>query len=69
VLKGRRFGNLVAVAGAALPLDALATDAARDAFPARLLHGADLDRFVAGARPATDGAAEDSPEPPRALFA
>jgi hypothetical protein len=47
----------------------LATDAARDAFPARLLHGAELDRFAAGARPATDGAAEDSPEPPRALFA
>lgn len=69
VLKGRRFGNLVAVAGSALPLDALATDAARDAFPARLLHGADLDRFVAGARPVTDGAAEDSPEPPRTLFA
>jgi spermidine synthase len=68
VLKGRRFGNLVAVAGPALPLDALAADAARDAFPARLLHGADLDRFVAGARPATDGAAEDSPQPPRALF-
>jgi spermidine synthase len=69
VLKGRRFGNLVAVAGPALPLDALATDAARDAFPARLLHGPALDRFIAGARPVTDDAATDSPEPPRALFA
>lgn len=69
VLKGRRFGNVVAVAGAGLPLDALATDAIRDAFPARLLHGADLDRFIAGARALTDGTAIDSPEPPRTLFA
>jgi spermidine synthase len=81
VLKGRRFGNLVAVAGSALPtvcgvkhrgpglpIDALATDAARDAFPARLLHGADLDRFIAGEGPVRDGAAVDSPEPPRTLF-
>jgi len=68
VLKGRRFGNLVAVAGASLPLDALAADAARDPFPARLLHAAELTRFIAGARPVTDAAAEDSPEPPRALF-
>jgi spermidine synthase len=68
VLKGRRFGNLVAVAGASLPLRALAADAARDAFPARLLHGAELTGFIAGARPVPDDTAEDSPEPPRALF-
>jgi spermidine synthase len=68
VLKGRRFGNLVAVAGPSLPIDALAADAARDPFPARLLHDAELTRFIAGARPLTDAAAEDSPEPPRELF-
>jgi spermidine synthase len=68
VLKGRRFGNLVAVAGRQVPVTDLATDANRDMFPARLLHGEDLDRFVAGARPVADGAAEDSPAPPRALF-
>lgn len=68
VLKGRRFGNLVAVAGVRLPVDALATEANRDMFPARLLHGEDLDRFIAGARPVADAAAEDSPEPPRTLF-
>jgi spermidine synthase len=68
VLKGRRFGNLVAVAGASLPFAALAADAARDVFPARLLHGSELTRFIAGARPVPDGAPQDSPEPPRALF-
>ena len=68
VLKGRRFGNLVAVAGAGLPLDALTTDGTRDAFPARLLHGEDLNRFIGGARAVTDGSELDSPEPPRALF-
>jgi spermidine synthase len=68
VLKGRRFGNLVAVAGESLPFGALAADAARDAFPARLLHGGELTRFIAGARPVTDGTAEDSPAPPQALF-
>jgi spermidine synthase len=68
VLKGRRFGNLVAVAGDGLAIDALAADAARDAFPARLLHGAELSRFIAGARPVRDDDAVDSPAPPRTLF-
>jgi hypothetical protein len=68
VLKGRYFANLVAVAGTALPLTALATEAAKDQFPARLLSGADLDRFVAGARPVTDAEARESPAPPAALF-
>jgi hypothetical protein len=68
VLKGRYFGNLVAVAGADLPLAALAAEAARDQFPCRLLHGADLDNFVAGARPVTDADARESPAPPAGLF-
>jgi spermidine synthase len=68
VLKGRRFGNLVAVAGEALPVGTLAAEAARDAFRARLLHGEELDRFVAGAQPVTDSSAQDSPSPPGALF-
>jgi spermidine synthase len=67
-LKGRYFANLVAVAGTALPLAALAKEAARDQFPASLLSGADLDRFVAGARPVTDAEARQSPVPPAALF-
>jgi hypothetical protein len=68
VLKGRYFGNLVAVAGPGLPLGTLAAEAARDQFPCRLLHGADLDRFIAGARPVTDADARESPQPPASLF-
>ncbi|GIH16480.1 spermidine synthase [Rugosimonospora africana] len=68
VLRGRRFGNLVLVAGAGLPVAALARSAATEAFPARLLHGADLDRFSSGAQPVTDATAVASPAPPRDLF-
>lgn len=71
VLRGRRFGNVVLVATdeGPLPVAALAKAAAADIFPARVVHGADLVRFVAGARPVTDATASDSPPPPRALFA
>lgn len=68
VLKGRYFGNLVAVAGSDLPLRALAAEGARDQFPCRLLHGTDLDNFIAGARPVTDADARESPAPPAGLF-
>jgi spermidine synthase len=69
VLRRRRYGNFVLVAGAGLPLGALAAAVARDVFPARLVHGADLDRFVAGTRPLTDADATDSPRPRRPLLA
>ena len=70
VLRGRRFGNLVlAASDAELPIDGLIRRVAGDPFPARLLHGSDLDRFVAGARPITDASAERSPQPPREAFA
>ncbi|WP_412538225.1 fused MFS/spermidine synthase [Longispora sp. K20-0274] len=69
VLRGRRFGNVVLVASSApLPVAALATAAARDAFPARLLHGEELDRFTGGARPVADAAAVASPPPPAGMF-
>jgi spermidine synthase len=69
VLRGRRFGNLVLAAGdGPLPVADLAAAAARGPFPARLVHGRDLDRFVAGAKPVSDATAVDSPEPPAALF-
>lgn len=68
VLRGRRFGNVVLVAGAALPVAALARSGVTEAFPARVVHGGDLDRFAAGARAVTDADAVDSPAPPRALF-
>jgi spermidine synthase len=70
VLRGRRFGNLVvAASGAELPDQALIRRIAGDPFPARLLAGEDLDRFVAGARPVTDSHATPSPPVPPEVFA
>ncbi|PWI42672.1 fused MFS/spermidine synthase [Streptomyces sp. ICBB 8177] len=69
VLRGRRFGNAVLVAGhEELPIAELARRAAADVFPARVEHGAALGRLVAGARPVADEAAVASPEPPRGAF-
>ena len=69
VLRGRRFGNLVLAASRrGLPLGALAGRAAGDPFPGRVLGGADLDAFAAGAMPLYDGEAEASPAPPLDLF-
>jgi spermidine synthase len=70
VLRGRRFGNLVAVASAQqLPVAELVRRTAGDPFPARVLDGEELDRFVAGSRPFTDSDAEPSPQPPPDVFA
>jgi spermidine synthase len=70
VLRGRRFGNLVVVAADhELPVAELTRRAAADPFPARVLEGEELDRFVAGARPITDALAEPSPAPPPDVFA
>lgn len=73
VLRGRRFGNLVVVARrpGALPLDvsALTRRCASDPWPARVLHGPDLDAFVAENRPFDDATAQGSPHPPRGVLA
>lgn len=67
VLRGRRFGNaVVAVARRPLPLDALARRCAGDAFPARLVSGAALDKLVRS--PVYDASAAPSPEPPAGAF-
>ncbi|GIE94045.1 spermidine synthase [Paractinoplanes rishiriensis] len=67
VLRGRRFGNLVVLAGRTPPPIAdLSRRAAGDWFPGRV--ETDLDRFVGGAAPVTDGAAVASPTPPAGLF-
>ena len=69
VLRGRRFGNLVLAASRRqLPLGALAGRAAGDPFPGRVLGGADLGRFAAGATPLRDGEAGPAPAPPLDLF-
>jgi spermidine synthase len=70
VLRGRRFGNLVvAAARQALPVAGLARRTAGDPFPGRLIHGGELDRFAAGAKPITDAGAGPSPAPPAGIFA
>ena len=66
----RRFGNLVvAAARQDFPVDELARRAAGDPFPGRLVHGGELDRFTAGAKPITDARAQPSLAPPPDIFA
>ncbi len=71
VLRRRRFGNVVLVASrdpGGLPVAELATRAARDSCPARVVHGGP--RPIRGWRPAiTDATAVDSPPPPPACSA
>ena len=66
VLKGKRYGNVVALASASpLPLDRLTRDVARLNLPTGLRDGAALDRLIGTARPlGDDGLA--SPTPPEA---
>ena len=70
IMRGRRFGNLVAVASdAVLPLAELTRACARDPMPSRVVDGADLERFVGRSLPVTDADAQPSPEPPAGVFA
>jgi len=70
VLRGRRFGNLVVAASDhELPVTALIRRAAADPFPARVVEGDALGRFMAGSAPITDARAEPSPAPPPGAFA
>jgi spermidine synthase len=67
VLRGRRFGNLVVLAGRTPPPVAeLTRRAAGDWFPGRV--ETDLVRFAGGAAPVTDSNAVASPPPPAGLF-
>ncbi|MBL1067185.1 spermidine synthase [Streptomyces sp. 7-21] len=64
-LRGRRFGNAVLLASdTPLPVAELARRAAADPFPARVVHGAALERFADGAAPVDAAAAVPSPRPP-----
>jgi spermidine synthase len=68
-MRGRRFGNLVAVASDAdLPVEDYVRRCARDPMPARVVHGHDLVRFAGSARPVLDVDAVASPEPPEGVF-
>ncbi|MDT0274810.1 spermidine synthase [Blastococcus goldschmidtiae] len=69
-MRGRRFGNLVAVASdGELPLAGLSRACARDPMPARVVDGEDLERFAGRALPVSDAEAQPSPEPPAGVFA
>ncbi len=69
VLHGRRFGNLVLVAGGASLTEGILPEVARrvaaDPFPARVVPGAE---FAAGAAVVTDATARPSPRPPAGFF-
>jgi spermidine synthase len=68
-LRGRRFGNLVAVASDAdLPIAGFVRRCARDVMPSRVVHDEDLQRFAGTARPVRDADAVASPEPPQGVF-
>jgi spermidine synthase len=68
-MRGRRFGNLVAVASdAELPVPALTRRCAADPMPGRVVEGADLAAFARSARPVHDADAVASPEPPPGVF-
>ena len=70
VLRGKRFGNLILLASTApLALTELGRAMAGDPVVARIVHGADLDDFQAGAAVARDAEAEASPAPPDTVFA
>ncbi|TDB75621.1 spermidine synthase [Micromonospora sp. KC723] len=69
VLRGRRYGNLVLVAGRMPPpVPELTRRAAGDWFPGRVLSGTELDRFAGGAAVVRDATATDSTPPPPGIF-
>ncbi|WEV27644.1 fused MFS/spermidine synthase [Streptomyces sp. 71268] len=69
VLRGRRFGNAVLLAGdGGLPVAELTRRAAGDPHPGRVEHGRALADFTGGARPVSDADATASPAPPPAAF-
>jgi len=68
--RGRRFGNLVAVAsGAELPVAPLTRRCAGDPMPARVVDEELLRVFIGQMAPVTDAEAQPSPEPPAGVFA
>jgi spermidine synthase len=65
-LKGRRFGNVVMVGSdAPLPVDTIAAEAGRAAYPYRVVTGDRLAQLRGGAVPFTDAEGEESPAPPQ----
>lgn len=69
VLRGRRFGNLVLLAGRSTPpVPELTRRVSGDWFPGRVLAGEELVRFTSGAPVVHDTDATDSAPPPPGIF-
>jgi hypothetical protein len=69
MLKGRRFGNIVLLGSPTeLPVADMPRRYASDPLPSKVVHGAELRSFIAGAPIVTDATATDSPEPNRSVF-
>ena len=69
VLAGRRFGNVVLASSAyRLPLPEIRRGLAGEPFPTRVLTGAELHRWTAGAIPINDADGVRSPAPPEASW-
>jgi hypothetical protein len=68
-LRGRRFGNTVAVASdAELPVAGLTRRCAGDPMPSRVVAGEELTAFMGQARAVLDADAQPSPLPPAGVF-
>lgn len=69
ILKGRRFGNVVLVGSASeLPFDWMPRLLAAGPHPSKLVAGAELREFIAGAPVVTDATATPSPPPSKNIF-
>ncbi|MFZ7087318.1 spermidine synthase [Curtobacterium sp. RRHDQ10] len=69
MLKGRRFGNVVLLASPTdLPIGDMPRRYGSDPLPSKVVHGAELRAFTAGAPIVTDATAVASPEPNRSVF-
>ena len=69
VLKGRRFGNIVLVGSASeLPFEWMPRLLSAGPHPSKLVAGAELREFIAGAPVSTDATATQSPPPSKGVF-
>ena len=69
ILKGRRFGNLVLVGSSSeLPFEWMPRLLAAGPHPSKLVAGAELREFTAGALVVTDATATPSPPPSKSIF-
>jgi hypothetical protein len=69
ILKGRRFGNIVLVGSARpLPFEWMPRLLAAGPHPSKVVAGAELREFIAGAAVVTDATAVPSPPPSKSVF-